>query len=71
MVAADNGIDGLVLVREYKPDLVISDIHMPGMDGFAMLQGLRANAALMAPRYVAHCRPRSKHRPRWVLDAWL
>lgn len=48
VVAADNGLDGLALVREHKPDLVISDIQMPGMDGFAMLQALRADASLMA-----------------------
>ena len=48
VVAADNGIDGLALVREHKPDLVISDVQMPGMDGFAMLQALRADASLMA-----------------------
>ncbi|MBC7609510.1 MAG: response regulator [Polaromonas sp.] len=48
VIAADNGLDGLALVREHKPDLVISDIQMPGMDGFAMLQALRADAAVSA-----------------------
>ena len=47
VVAADNGVDGLALVREHKPDLVISDIQMPGMDGFAVLQALRADPCLM------------------------
>ena len=31
---AANGLDGVELVKEYKPDLVILDINMPGMDGF-------------------------------------
>ncbi|MBV8399177.1 MAG: response regulator transcription factor [Acetobacteraceae bacterium] len=30
---ANNGLDGVERVKEYKPDLVILDINMPGMDG--------------------------------------
>ncbi|MDB5965278.1 MAG: response regulator receiver protein [Polaromonas sp.] len=48
VLSADNGADGLALVREHRPDLVISDIQMPVMDGFAMLQILRNDAALSA-----------------------
>ena len=46
VLSADNGADGLALMRTHKPDLVISDIQMPVMDGFTMLQILRADAAL-------------------------
>ena len=45
---ADNGAEGLALVRAHHPDLVISDVHMPVMDGFAMVQALRADPALVA-----------------------
>lgn len=48
VLSADNGADGLALVRAHKPDLVISDIQMPVMDGFAMLQQLRAEPELAA-----------------------
>ena len=48
VLSADNGADGLALVRQHKPDLVISDIQMPVMDGFAMLQILRAEPAVSA-----------------------
>lgn len=37
---AENGFDGLVQVGRQIPDLVISDLDMPGMDGFRMIRHL-------------------------------
>jgi two-component system, response regulator YesN len=34
---ASNGLEGARLIREQKPDLIISDIQMPEMDGLTML----------------------------------
>ena len=39
---AANGEEGLAVIRRYKPDLVITDIKMPRMDGIEMLRTLRA-----------------------------
>src|SRR5215468_3826395 len=41
-VAAD-GREGLAAVREERPDLVITDIMMPGMNGFDFLIHLRSD----------------------------
>jgi two-component system KDP operon response regulator KdpE len=38
---AANGLEGVERVREYKPDLVILDINMPGMDGFETASYIR------------------------------
>jgi len=38
---ADNGIEGLQLVMDTYPDLIITDIKMPDMDGLEMLKILR------------------------------
>ncbi len=48
VLEAENGVTGLALVRQNAPDLVISDVNMPVMDGFTMLQALRAEPAIQA-----------------------
>jgi two-component system, OmpR family, response regulator len=40
---ATNGASALDLAREVKPDAVILDVMMPGMDGFGVLRRLRAD----------------------------
>lgn len=39
---ACNGLEGMELIREEKPDILISDICMPGMDGLAMIAALKS-----------------------------
>jgi len=38
---ASNGLEGLEAVRKFNPDLIITDIKMPKMDGIEMLKHLR------------------------------
>ena len=40
---ADNGEDGLESIKDCRPGLVLLDINLPGMDGFAVLQALKAD----------------------------
>jgi threonine synthase len=40
---ANNGQAGLALIQERRPDLVVLDLMMPEMDGFAVLDALRAD----------------------------
>ena len=46
---AANGLDGLRLVRETHPDIVITDIKMPGMHGIDMLAQLREEGLRFQP----------------------
>ena len=39
---ATDGLEGLAKVREEKPDLILLDLMMPGMDGFEVCRRLRA-----------------------------
>ena len=45
--------DGIKLARESKPDLILMDIHLPGMSGIEALKVLRAEAATAAIPVIA------------------
>jgi two-component system, OmpR family, response regulator RpaA len=41
--SADNAIDGLALINQNPPSLIILDLMMPNLDGFTACQRLRQN----------------------------
>jgi PAS domain S-box-containing protein len=41
--AVSNGTDALAAIRNHLPDLVLTDVMMPGLDGFGLLRELRAS----------------------------
>lgn len=41
VITANDAIEGLHLATQYKPDLILLDIRMPGMNGLEMLESLR------------------------------
>jgi len=58
---ASDGAEALALVRAMRPDLVISDVLMPTMDGYEFVRQLREDAALATTEvifYSAHYRER-------------
>lgn len=46
LTLATNGADGLQLARQSAPDLVILDVIMRGMDGYAVCRAMRADPLL-------------------------
>jgi signal transduction histidine kinase/ActR/RegA family two-component response regulator len=44
-LAARNGAEGLAAVRRHHPAAVVLDIRLPGMDGWAVLEALKADPA--------------------------
>lgn len=46
LVTVDNGDDALVRARQVKPDLVLADIGMPGLDGYALCSAIRKDPNL-------------------------
>jgi CheY-like chemotaxis protein len=45
---AENGASGVAMTREKRPDLILCDIMMPGMDGHSVLEILKRDGALEA-----------------------
>ena len=43
VITAINGVDGLAKARHEKPDMIVTDIMMPQMDGIEMVKALKAD----------------------------
>jgi len=43
---AENGIEGLKMASEHRPDVILLDVNMPIMDGFETLKNLKENEVL-------------------------
>ena len=46
VLAAHNGIAGLRMAREEKPDLVVLDLMLPGLDGWEICRAIREESAV-------------------------
>jgi len=45
---ASDGVEALRYAREIKPDLIVLDLHMPGIDGFGVVSELRRDGEFAA-----------------------
>ncbi len=48
VVQAVDGLDGLEILEGERPDVIVTDLNMPRMDGFAFIEGVRRDARLRA-----------------------
>lgn len=42
---ASDGIEGITALPDARPDIIVTDINMPRMDGFGVIETVRANSA--------------------------
>jgi two-component system CheB/CheR fusion protein len=62
---ARDGRSGLRLARELRPDVVLCDIGLPDLDGYAVARAIRGDAAARPPRLIAlsgYAQPEDRQR---------
>jgi len=52
VIDTDNGSDALVLTRETCPDLILSDVEIPGLDGHSLCRILRGEMATQSIPFI-------------------
>ena len=43
VIQAEDGVHGLEVLQSEQPDVIVTDINMPRMDGFGFIEGVRGN----------------------------
>jgi chemosensory pili system protein ChpA (sensor histidine kinase/response regulator) len=75
VVTAKDGMDALQQLQDTVPDILLTDIEMPRMDGFELVRNLRADPATShLPLIVISSRTAEKHRnlaQQLGVDAYL
>lgn len=52
VLSAENGADGLRMAIEGRPNLILCDVMMPGMNGYEVIEKVRANMDLAATPFI-------------------
>lgn len=53
VVEALTGEDGVTMADSHRPDLILMDIQLPGLDGYEATRRIKANPALQAIPIIA------------------
>ena len=69
VVEARTGEEGVEMARHHRPDLVLMDLQLPGIDGMEALRQLRARPGTDALTVVALTAQAMKNDRERVLDA--
>ena len=53
VISAKDGIDGYDTFLRFQPDLVITDIQMPGVSGLKMMENIRMHNPMVKTIYIS------------------
>ena len=53
VLKADNAVDGIALARQHRPELILMDVQLPGMDGLSATRLLKSDAVTRPIRILA------------------
>jgi two-component system cell cycle response regulator DivK len=53
LIEAVSGEEGIALAESHRPDLILMDIQLPGLDGYETTRRIRANPALQTIPIIA------------------
>jgi chemosensory pili system protein ChpA (sensor histidine kinase/response regulator) len=63
VILAKDGMDALQKLQEVIPEIILTDIEMPGMDGFELVRNIKADQQYMhVPLIMISSRTAQKHR---------
>lgn len=61
VVRAKDGFEALIFLKNHIPDLILSDVNMPGMDGYRLIKRVKENESTRSiPFFVYSSRPLSE-----------
>jgi DNA-binding response OmpR family regulator len=67
-LSADNGRVGVELAKKEKPDLILSDVVLPQLDGFGVIAALRATPETESIPFIFHTAKGQKHDVRIAMS---
>jgi len=63
VITTDNGVDALAMVEKYHPDLMVTDIIMPRMNGYELVRRIRQQSVLrLLPVILLTARTKTQER---------
>ena len=69
VIGAKDGVSGLALVRDRRPDVVLLDLDLPGISGIEVVQRIRATPDIAATPVLAVTASVMKRERRQAMDA--
>jgi len=70
VIAAFDGQEAKAKILEHRPDVILLDLIMPGLDGWEVLQWLRKEEKLVTPTIIISAKDQMKEiKKSYALDA--